>query len=126
VEGWQLYASGIGREDDPAWQSLLRTAAARLTVDVGLHTRGTSPADAIDFLQRRGGMPADAAAREVRAIAARPTSGIAAAAGYRELERLRQAYAASHGENLDAFHAELLRYGALPPGVAAWGMGIDA
>jgi hypothetical protein len=126
VEGWRLYASGIGREDDPAWQSRLRIATARLAADVGLHTRGTRPADAIDFLQRRGGMPAEAAAREVRAIVAEPTSGVAAAAGYREYQRLRQAHAAGHGEDLDAFHAGLLRYGALPPGLAAWGMRIDA
>ena len=126
VEGWRLYASGVGHEDDPAWQAHLRLAAARLVADVGLHTEGMTPAAATELLHLRGGLPADAATRDMRAIAAHPTSGAAAAAGFREIERLWDAFAARQGPDRDAFHAALLRYGALAPELAAWGMGLDA
>ncbi len=124
VEGWALYASGVDAESDPRWLQRLREAAARLAVDVGLHARGMSPAEAARFLRGKAGMTADAAEREIARIAAGPTRGLAGAAGYREIIRLREAYASERGPDREGFHAALLRYGALPPGLAGWGMGL--
>ncbi|MGH7632029.1 MAG: DUF885 family protein, partial [Gemmatimonadales bacterium] len=126
VEGWALYASSVDADTDPRWLRRLGDAAGRLAVDVGLHARGMAPADAARLLTGRAGMTAAAAGREVRRAAAHPTRGLAAAAGYRDIVRLRQAYEASGGAaGRDAFHAALLRYGALPPGLAGWGLGLD-
>ncbi len=125
VEGWALYASGVDAETDPRWLGRLRNAAARLAVDVGLHARGMSPAEAVRLLTSEAGMNPAAAEREIRRIAAAPTSGLAAAAGDRDILRLRHAYGATEaGPVRDAFHAALLQYGALPPGLAGWGLGL--
>jgi hypothetical protein len=125
VEGWSLYASGAGREHDPRWLARLRRAAARLAVDVGLHARGMTPAAATELLIGSGAVAAATAAHELRSIAAAPTSGLAEAAGYREIARLRDAFASREGDDRNVFHAALLRYGALPPGLAGWGMGLE-
>ncbi len=126
VEGWALYASGVDADTDPRWLRQLCYAAGRLAVDVGLHARGMGPADAARLLTDRAGMTTEAAEREVRRAAAYPTRGLAAAAGYRDILRLRDAYADASvaASGRDAFHAALLRYGALPPGLAGWGMGL--
>ena len=83
-----------------------------------------TPPDAAALLEAEGGLSRAEAERETRRIAATPASGLAAAAGYREIEQLWQAYAGEHGADRHAFHEELLRYAALPPGLAGWGMGI--
>jgi len=103
----------------------LREAAARLLADVGLHAGGMSPAEAAGLLVTRGGLSPQTAEREIRRIAAAPGSGLAAAAGYREIEQLWKAYAAERRPDRHAFHEELLRYAALPPGLAVWGMGMS-
>ncbi len=125
VEGWALYASGLDPGADPEWRRHLREAAGRMAVDVGLHARGMTPAEGVRLLTAGAGLAPDRAEREVRQIAAEPTRGLAAAAGYRDILRLRRAYGAS-SNGVDAFHEALLRYGALPPGLAGWGMGLDA
>jgi hypothetical protein len=123
VEGWALYAAVFAA--GPAERSArLRHAAARLLADVGLHTGTLTPPDAAALLVTEGGMAREETERETRRIAAFPGSGLTAAAGYREIEQLWQAYVAEHGPDRRAFHEELLRYAALPPGLAGWGMGI--
>jgi hypothetical protein len=123
VEGWTLYAAALAA--GPAERSaLLRRAAVRLLADLGMHTGTMTPPEAAALLATEAGMAREEAEREARRIAAFPGSGLAAAAGYREIEQLWQAYAAEHGADRHAFHDELLRYGALPPGLAGWGMGI--
>jgi hypothetical protein len=122
VQGWALYAAVLTNPADGA--ARLREAAARLLADVGLHAGGMSPADAAGLLATRGGLSPQMAEREIRRLAAAPGSGLAAAAGCREIERLWKAYAAERRPDRDAFHEELLRYAALPPGLAGWGMGV--
>jgi uncharacterized protein (DUF885 family) len=63
----------------------------------------------------------------VRRIVARPTDAGAAAIGRREILALRSAAGASPGDAdaLARFHDALLAFGALPPGLAAWGLGVD-
>ena len=123
VEGWALYAAVLAA--GPAERSArLRHAAARLLADIGLHSGTMTPPDAAALLVTEGGRGREEAERETRRIAAFPGSGLAAAAGYREIDQLWQAYAGEHGADRHAFHDELLRYAALPPGLAGWGMGI--
>jgi hypothetical protein len=125
VEGWALYAFEADARAGPERHRRLREAAGRLAADVGLHAGGMNPAEAARVLTRSGMTPEEAE-REVGQIAAEPTRGLAAAAGYRDILRLRRAYAAASGDATpDDFHAALLRYGGLPPGLAGWGMGLD-
>lgn len=125
VDGWALYAAGVGAESTPEWRRLLRQAAARLAADVGLHLGRMDPSEGARLLIRSGLTP-ESADREIRLIAAEPTRGLAGAAGYRDIVRLRKAFGASGADRTpEAFHTALLRYGALPPGLAGWGMGLD-
>jgi hypothetical protein len=125
VEGWALYAAGVGAESSPEWGQRLRRAAGRLAADVGLHAGGTDPTEAARVLVRSGFTPEEAE-REVRSIAAEPTRGLAAAAGYRDILPVRRAFLALGADRtVDGFHEAILAYGALPPSLAAWGMGLD-
>jgi hypothetical protein len=123
VEGWLLYASLLAAS--PRERSdRLREAAVRLLADIGLHAGRMNPAEAVELLTARAGLAPELAVQEVRRIAGEPGSGLAAAAGYREIEQLWQAYAKVRDPDRGAFHEELLGYGALPPGLAGWGMGL--
>jgi uncharacterized protein (DUF885 family) len=105
---------------------LLR-AAGRLAVDVGIHAGGMTADDAIALLTDRAAFSRGNAELELRRCLAHPTDGSAAALGRREILALRAAAgAATSGAALDRFHADLLQYGALPPGLAGWGIGLPA
>jgi len=135
VDGWSLYAEELAEDLAPSAAKearLLRLArllraAARLAADVGIHTLGMAPVDAITLLSGRAGVDPARAEAEVRRIVARPTDAGAAAIGRREILALRSAAGASPGDTdaLARFHDALLAFGALPPGLAAWGLGID-
>jgi hypothetical protein len=133
VEGWALYAEewlaerGLYVEPEARVFRLVRLlrAAGRLAVDVGIHARGMSVEEAIALLTDRAAFSRGNAEVELRRCLAHPTDGSAAALGRRELLSLRAAAgAATSGAALDRFHADLLQYGALPPGLAGWGMGL--
>ena len=99
--------------------------AIRIVLDVGLHTRGMTPAEAVDL---HGGAPADRAGeRGGRGAAllrvARPTSsatrwGGASCSGC----ATPTASARAHRSAPTPFHDELLAYGGLPVSLARWGM----
>ncbi len=136
VEGWALYAEqwmeelglGAGPGARLARLARLQRAAGRLAADVGTHARGMKQADVIALLGDRAGLARAAAEAEARRILAHPTDGAAAALGRREILALRTAAGvpAEGGPALHRFHAELLSFGALPPGLAGWGMGLAA
>jgi hypothetical protein len=135
VEGWALYAEELmeelGFSAAPEGRVIrlarLLEAAARLAADVGLHTTGMTPGEAISLLADRAGFDRPDAEAEVRRIIAHPTDASAAAIGRREILALRSATGARADDPaaLGRFHQALFAFGALPPGLAGWGMGIE-
>ena len=96
-------------------------------VDIGLHTRGLAPADAVDQLLESMPMERRSAESEIRRYCAMPTYQLAYAVGRREILALRDAYRDRRGAAYSPrdFHTELLSYGGLPVSLARWGMGLD-
>ena len=135
VEGWALYGetlmheAGYFRTPEARLFHLVNLLwrAARIVIDVGLHTRGLTPSEAVDQLM--GSMPMDrrSAEVEVRRYCAMPTYQLSYAVGRREILSLRDACRVREGARFSArrFHADLLSYGGLPVSLARWGMGLD-
>src|SRR5690606_2567427 len=128
VEGWALYAETLMREEGyfetPESRLFhlvnLLWRARRIVVDIGLHTRGLTPKEAVDQLMESMPMPRRSAESEVRRYCAMPTYQLAYAVGRRELLSLRDAYRARAGSSFSprALHTELLGYGGLPVSLA--------
>ena len=66
--------------------------AIRVVLDVGLHTRGMTPAEAVDYMVEHLPIERPSAEAEVRRYCAWPTYQLCYAVGRRELLRLRDAY----------------------------------
>jgi uncharacterized protein (DUF885 family) len=98
--------------------------AVRIVLDVGLHTRGMSPHEAVEYMVKHLPIERSSAEAEVRRYCAWPTYQLCYAVGRREILRLRDAYReqAGAGFSLARFHDTLLRYGGLPVSLARWGM----
>ena len=135
VEGWALYGetlmqeSGFFRTPEARLFHLLSLLwrAARIVLDVGLHTRGLKPVEAVDQLMASMPMERRSAEAEVRRYCAMPTYQLSYAVGRREILQLREEYRARAGSAFSArsFHGELLAYGGLPVALARWGMGLE-
>jgi hypothetical protein len=132
VEGWALYCeqlmdeSGYYADDQARLFQLVNLLwrAIRIVLDIGLHTRGMSPAEAVDYMVRHLPIERASAEAEVRRYCAWPTYQLCYAVGRRELLRLRDAYRERAGASFQAkrFHDELLAYGGIPVALARWGM----
>jgi hypothetical protein len=135
VEGWALYAETLMEEEGffPSPEARLfhlvnlLWRARRIVVDIGLHTRGLVPSEAVDQLLESMPMERRSAEAEIRRYCAMPTYQLAYAVGRREILSLRDAYRARSGASYSPrdFHTELLSYGGLPVSLARWGMGLD-
>ena len=127
VEGWALYAETLGYEmgfyKDPQqhWGTLddemLR--AMRLVVDTGLHTKGWSREQAIDYMLGNSGMGRTDATAEVERYIAIPGQALAYKIGAMTIQRLRHKAEKELGGKFDvrAFHEQVLGSGALPMAV---------
>ena len=134
VEGWALYCEEMMAEEGfftPPEERLFQQVhllwrAVRIVVDIGLHTRGMTPGEAVDFLIDRAAMDRSRAEAEVRRYCAMPTYQLCYAVGRREILRLRDDYRARAGAqfSLHEFHKEFLGYGGLPVSLIRWGMGL--
>ena len=132
VEGWALYCEQLmdesgyyGEEHARLFRMVnLLWRAIRIVLDVGLHTRGMAPAEAVDYMVEHLPIERASAEAEVRRYCAYPTYQLCYAVGRRELLRLRDAYRERAGASFrpKAFHDELLSYGGLPVSLARWGM----
>jgi uncharacterized protein (DUF885 family) len=137
VEGWALYCEEMlaeqgffGTVEERLFQRIhLLWRAVRIVLDVGLHTRGMSPAEAIDMLVEKVAMDRKKAAAEVSRYCAYPTYQLSYAVGRRELLHLREEYRKREGDRFELrrFHDEVLSYGGLPVSLIRWGMelGLD-
>lgn len=134
VEGWALYCEELMAEqgffttvEERLFQRLhLLWRAIRVVLDIGLHTRGMTPDQAVDMLVDRVAMDRGKAQAEVSRYCAWPTYQLCYAVGRRELLHLRDAWRASAGASapIRDFHDALLGYGGLPVSLIRWGMGL--
>ncbi|MDQ3136667.1 MAG: DUF885 domain-containing protein [Gemmatimonadota bacterium] len=132
VEGWALYCerlldeTGYYRTPEQRLFQLVNLLwrAIRIVLDIGLHTRGMTPREAVDYMVEHLPIERRSAEAEVRRYCAWPTYQLCYAVGLRELLRLRDAYRDAAGADFDprGFHDTLLGYGGLPVSLARWGM----
>jgi uncharacterized protein (DUF885 family) len=128
IEGWAFYCEELmeqlGYLSDPV-QPLARRKdqlwrAARIVLDVSLHTRGMTIDEAVAFLVDRVGLePADALA-EVRRYTQSPTQPMSYLIGKLEILKFIDAYKARHpGTPMREMHDAILACGSLPPKLLA-------
>ena len=123
-EGWGLYAEYLGYElglyDDPVDRigaletgELLR--AVRLVVDTGMHAKGWSREQAIDYMVANGAAR-DYAVSETARYIVMPGQALAYKIGELKMKALRRKAEAALGDKFDvrAFHAQVLGSGGLP------------
>ncbi len=132
VEGWALYCEQLMEEvgyyrtpEQRLFQLVnLLWRAIRIVLDIGLHTRGMTPAEAVDYMVEHLPIERRSAEAEVRRYCAWPTYQLCYAVGRRELLRLRDAYREAAGPDFDVrrFHDTVLGFGGLPVSLARWGM----
>ncbi len=124
VEGWALYAEGLGNElglyDDPyARYGYLRAQAwraGRLVVDTGIHALGWTRAQAIDYMVDSGGLAREDATAEVDRYVVWPAQALGYKLGELKIRELRQKAHDALGDRFDlrAFDQEIVDHGALP------------
>jgi len=124
VEGWALYSESLGEElgmfGDPYQKQgnlddeMLR--AMRLVVDTGLHSKGWSRDQAIQYMMDNSAMSKTDATSEVERYIAIPGQALAYKVGGLKIRELRTRAEKALGPKFDikAFHAQVLEDGALP------------
>jgi uncharacterized protein (DUF885 family) len=125
AEGWALYAEAFAAEigmykDDPFGDlgrlqlELLR--AARLVVDTGLHAKGWSREQAIDYMVSTTGVAEGDVVSEVERYMSMPGQACAYKVGELKILELRAKAQAALGPrfNLRDFHAVVLENGGVP------------
>lgn len=127
TEGWALYAErlGIGNgfyEDPYTLFGLLSNEmwrACRLVVDTGLHAKGWSRADAVDYLLRNTALSRHTAEQEVERYITLPGQALSYKAGEMAISQMRKDAESALGATFDirAFHDAILAHGPLPVGV---------
>jgi uncharacterized protein (DUF885 family) len=123
-EGWASYAEMLGPDlglyTDPysAFGALTNEMwrAVRLVVDTGLHARGWTRAQAIDYFRANTPMGESEIAAEVDRYIASPGQALGGKVGELKIQELRRRAQAALGPRFDirAFHAEVVESGSLP------------
>jgi uncharacterized protein (DUF885 family) len=124
AEGWALYAETLGYDmgfyDDPIQRfgtlsdEMLR--AMRLVVDTGIHAKGWTREQAIQYMLAHSDMGKTDVTAEVERYIAIPSQALAYKVGALTIQRLRKKAEAELGPKFDIrdFHAQVLMTGALP------------
>ena len=124
AEGWALYAESLwpelGMETDPYQRmgglndEMLR--AMRLVVDTGIHAKGWTRDQAIDYMLANSPMARTDATAEVERYIAIPGQALAYKIGQLTIQRVKADAKAKLGAGFDPrrFHAQVLDTGALP------------
>ena len=123
-EGWALYAETLGRElgvyTDPyqyyGYLSSELWRAIRLVLDTGIHAKGWTLEQAMEYARRNSPNSETNIQAEVERFAAIPGQGLAYKIGQMKITELRQRAEAALGPRFDikAFHRQVLESGALP------------
>ncbi|HMD32321.1 MAG TPA: DUF885 domain-containing protein, partial [Candidatus Acidoferrales bacterium] len=131
VEGWALYTeemlmrTGLYPEGSAAQAQILRLSryrAARIGVDVNLHTGRWTFEQAVKYFMEAGGLDREAAEGEAAGAASSPTQKITYMVGKWQIMGLLGRYRDHQGAafRLGAFHDELISRGSLPLSVVTW------
>ncbi len=131
VEGWALYGeemlmrTGLYPNNTPGQGQVLRLSryrAARIGVDVNLHTGKWTFDQAVNYFMEAGGLDREAATGEAAGAAASPTQKITYMVGKWQIMRLLGKYRDKQGGNfrLGQFHDDLLKSGSLPLSLVEW------
>ncbi len=123
-EGWALYAESIGKElglfSDPyQWYGRLsdeQLRAMRLVVDTGLHNKGWTRQQAIDYMLTNSSMAESDVIAEVERYIVSPGQALGYKIGQLEISKLRREAERALGPRFDVkkFHRVLLIDGPLP------------
>jgi uncharacterized protein (DUF885 family) len=129
AEGWGLYAERLADEmglysDDLARLGMLSMdsmRAARLVVDTGLHAKGWSRQQVVDYLRATTANPEAEIQTETDSYIAAPGQALGYMVGRLEIQRLRAQAQRILGDRFDirSFHDTVLGNGSLPLTVLA-------
>jgi uncharacterized protein (DUF885 family) len=124
TEGWGLYAESLGKElgvyTDPyqyfgglnaeLWRAI------RLVVDTGLHSKGWSRQDVLDYMYENSAVKEARAVSEAERFIAIPGQALAYKIGQLKIRELRTRAEQKLGNKFDvrAFHSAVLVDGSLP------------
>ena len=124
VEGWGLYSERLGIEmglyDTPAKQmgrlSYEMWRATRLVVDTGIHSKGWTKQQAVDFMTENTALSAANIDAEVNRYITWPGQALAYKIGELKIRELRTRAEEALGDRFDlrAFHDAVLENGAVP------------
>jgi uncharacterized protein (DUF885 family) len=124
VEGWALYAEQLGKEVgfylDPASDfgrlssELFR--AVRLVVDTGIHSKGWTRDQVVDFMRNSGAVDEPTIQAETDRYIAWPAQALSYKLGQLKIRELRERAQNQLGPRFDirSFHDEMLDGGTLP------------
>ncbi|WFL76222.1 DUF885 domain-containing protein [Altererythrobacter arenosus] len=124
IEGWALYAETLGYEmgffEDP-WNRYgtlqdEQLRAMRLVVDTGIHAKGWTRQQAVDFMLENSGMTRTEVVAEVDRYIAIPSQALGYKVGALKIQELRERASKALGKDFDIreFHAQVLNTGGLP------------
>jgi uncharacterized protein (DUF885 family) len=124
IEGWALYSEQLGKEvgfyNDPVSDygrlssELFR--AVRLVVDTGIHSKGWSRDQVVDFFRKSGAVDEPTIQSETDRYISWPAQALSYKLGQLKFRELRERAQKELGEKFDirTFHDEMLDGGTLP------------
>ncbi len=124
IEGWALYAEQLGKEvgfyQDPVSDygrlssELFR--AVRLVVDTGIHSKGWTREQVVDFFRKSGAVDEPTIQSETDRYIAWPAQALSYKLGQLKIRELRERAQKELGPRFDirSFHDEMLDGGTLP------------
>ncbi len=125
TEGWGLYSEWLAKEMPDTYQDLYSEygrlmsemwRAIRLVVDTGMHAKGWTEQQAVDYFRENSSVPLTAIRSEVRRYLIMPGQATAYKIGMIKIQELRKKAEAELGEKFDirGFHDAVLGGGAMP------------
>jgi len=124
TEGWGLYAESLGKDlgvytDPYSYFGYLQNElwrAIRLVVDTGLHSKGWTRQQVIDYMLENSAESETQATAEAERYMAIPGQALAYKMGELKIQEMRDKAEAALGDGFDVreFHVEVLKDGSVP------------